>query len=112
MPHPMLIDLPSTQAFRCFAARPITLGSTDLRLKCCGNRVGDLILKGKNIFERPLISASPDVSAVFGFDELSTDAQTIRCLSDAAFQNVSYTKFAAHLLHINSTMLVGESGRS
>src|ERR1700731_4487818 len=60
--------------------------------------------------QSPVVAVGPDVIPRFSFDELRSDTDPIAGLTYAAFEHITHTQLASHLLHIDRLTLVGKGG--
>ena len=95
-----------------FALCALNLGALQLRSDCANHAARHLILQIENIFKQAVEPIRPEMHSCCGIDELSSDANTIGGLSDAALEHVSNAKFTSDLLDIDGFALVREGGLS
>ena len=72
------------------------MGSQD-----CGNGPRQLILQREDVCELAVVAFGPPVGAGHSIDELRCKAYSIAFPANAAFQDVSHTKFAANLADVD-----------
>ena len=61
---------------------------------------GDLVLDLEDVGELAVVALRPDVAAAAAIDQLGGNPHPISGLTDAAFEDVAYPEFAAHLSEV------------
>jgi hypothetical protein len=99
---------PGTEFVGTLRLRALNFRRDDPRRDRAGNLIGHFVLDGENVFERPVITISPDVMPVGSVDQLRVDADTVPCFPYAALKHVTDAKFAPDLPNVDRLALVGE----
>src|SRR5690349_7701773 len=74
---------PLTELRSFLAVDALNFCSDDSRRDSTNDALGDLVLNGKNIFERAVVTLRPDVVAIACVDQLRRDAHTVTGLAHA-----------------------------
>ena len=69
---------------------------------------GNLVLDGKDIIQRSVISFRPQVIAVLGLDQLDGNAHPVTGLAHGALQHVAHVELCTDLRDLHVLALVGE----
>ena len=85
------------------------LGSVDVRLDAPDHVLGDLILDGEDVVERPVVALRPEVSAALRLDELPGDPNPVAALPHATLEDVTDPELPADLADVNVAALVREA---
>ena len=99
---------PSVEICRRPAHRTLALRIGYCRGNSDRRRFGDFVLHRKDVGEIAIVTLGPDMLAALGLNTLRGDANAIAGFAQAAFEHIAHTKFAADLLHVDRTALVGE----
>ena len=79
------------QAFGRLAHGALGLGLLEFRCKRADHTRCHPVLKLKDVFEDAVKMVRPQMAARRGIDELAADAQTVRRLTDTAFEHIANT---------------------
>jgi hypothetical protein len=101
--------LPGVQALGRLPLQALVLGSVDVRLDTPDHALGNLVLDGEDIVERPVVALRPEVSAALRLDELPGDPDPVAALPHATLEDVADPKLAADLADVHVAALVGEA---
>src|SRR5262249_6991371 len=99
---------PGTEFVGILRLRSLNFCRDDPRRNRAGNLIGHFVLHGENVFERAVITISPDVMTVGSVDQLRVDADTVPYFPHAALKHVPDAKFAPDLPNVDRLALVGE----
>src|SRR5262249_4814734 len=110
MRHGAQVGIVGTEAASRLPLCTLDLGPLELRGDRSDDAVRDLILKLEDIVEPSFEPVGPKVRARRRVDELSRYANPVLGLAKTAFDDISHTKLASHLLLINHLALVSETG--
>src|SRR5262249_20001826 len=83
--------LPLAKLRRFLALYALNFCGDDPRRDGAHDALGNLVLNGKNVFERTVVTLRPDVLSAARVDQLRSDAYAIASLSYASFEHVANT---------------------
>src|SRR6188472_4046316 len=108
MEHAALIDAPGVEIVACLDPRAFTLGAAELRLDRADDRLRYLVLHGKDVGQRAIVAARPDVLAAAAVDQLGADTNLFAGAPHAAREHVAHAKLARDILRVHTSVAVSE----
>ena len=67
-----------------------------------------LVLDGKDVLKRSVVTFGPDVVSVGRIDQLRRDTDAVSHLAHAALEHVAHAELAPDLAYVDGLALVGE----
>lgn len=90
--------------------RALAFCRLDCRHELGGDRIGDCVLKGEDVFKSPLEPLAPDRPPGDGIDELNSDAYAARRAPNSALEQIAHAEFSCDVRVEMHLAAIGQAG--
>src|SRR3954471_17873987 len=108
MPHCAHAAVESVHAAPVLARRSLAFHQQHFRFDSADDALRNLILNREDVGDIAVVSFCPKMGSRLCLDQLAGDANSLASFSDTALKQISNTKIAGYLFHINRAPLVHE----